>query len=75
MVKNVTVNFKHLRQTKHDHNPLNDAIGNAEALLHMIKKMGLTVPGIDEQGISECERLGCSPLQHTNNCSKWVLPL
>ncbi len=31
------------RKTKHDHNPLNDAIGNAEALLAM-KAMGLKMP-------------------------------
>lgn len=33
--------FKHLRKTKHDHDPLNDARGNAEALLHMMHEMGL----------------------------------
>lgn len=32
--------WKHLRKTKHDHNPVNDAVGNAEALLAM-SKMGL----------------------------------
>jgi len=32
--------WKHLRKTKHDHNPVNDAVGNAEALIAM-KKMGL----------------------------------
>jgi DNA polymerase III epsilon subunit-like protein len=31
------------RKTKHDHNPVNDAKGNAEALLAM-KKMGLKFP-------------------------------
>jgi hypothetical protein len=31
------------RKTKHDHNPVNDAIGNAEALLEM-KKLGLKIP-------------------------------
>jgi hypothetical protein len=31
------------RKTKHDHNPVNDAIGNAEALLEM-KRMGLKIP-------------------------------
>lgn len=31
------------RKTKHDHNPVNDAKGNAEALLTM-KKMGLKLP-------------------------------
>ena len=31
------------RKTKHDHNPVNDAIGNAEALLEF-QKMGLKIP-------------------------------
>lgn len=31
-------NFKHLRKTKHDHNPVNDALGNVEALLSMMDK-------------------------------------
>lgn len=31
------------RKTAHDHNPVNDAIGNAEALLAM-KEMGLKIP-------------------------------
>lgn len=31
------------RKTRHDHNPVNDAKGNAEALLEM-KKMGLKIP-------------------------------
>ena len=35
-------NFKHLRKTKHTHNPVDDAIGNAEALLQM-KEMGLKI--------------------------------
>ncbi len=35
-------NFKHLRKTKHTHNPVDDAIGNAEALLEM-KQMGLKI--------------------------------
>jgi len=34
--------WKHLRKTKHDHDPLNDALGNAEALLEM-QKMGLKI--------------------------------
>ena len=34
---------KLFRKTSHDHNPVNDAIGNAEALLEM-KKMGLKMP-------------------------------
>lgn len=35
--------FKHLRRTKHDHNPMHDAMGNAEALLHMRDEMGYKV--------------------------------
>lgn len=42
LVKNTTVNFKHLRKTKHTHNPVDDARGNAEALLAM-KEMGLKI--------------------------------
>jgi hypothetical protein len=34
--------WKKLRKTRHDHNPVNDAKGNAEALLAM-KKMGLNI--------------------------------
>lgn len=34
--------WKYLRKIKHDHNPLNDSIGNAEALLEM-QKMGLKI--------------------------------
>jgi hypothetical protein len=36
------VNFKHLRKTKHTHDPVDDAKGNAEALLQM-KEMGLKI--------------------------------
>jgi 3' exoribonuclease, RNase T-like len=41
LVKDTFQNFKHLRKTKHTHHPLDDAKGNAEALLEMKKKMGL----------------------------------
>jgi len=34
--------FKHLRQTEHTHHPVDDARGNAEALLHM-KRDGLKI--------------------------------
>jgi hypothetical protein len=37
-----TANFRRLRRTKHTHNPLDDARGNAEALLHM-KATGLRI--------------------------------
>ena len=39
-VRDTRKSFKHLRKTKHDHNPVNDAMGNAESLLAMID-MGL----------------------------------
>lgn len=42
MQKDVYSKWKHLRKTKHDHNPLNDARGNAEAMLAM-RDMGLKV--------------------------------
>jgi DNA polymerase III epsilon subunit-like protein len=40
--KDTSANFKHLRKTKHTHNPVDDARGNAEALLAM-KEMGLKI--------------------------------
>jgi len=36
-------NFKHLRKTAHTHHPVDDARGNAEALLHMKREMGLKI--------------------------------
>lgn len=33
-------NFRRLRKTKHDHNALNDAIGNGEAMLSFCQKHG-----------------------------------
>lgn len=36
-------NFKHLRRTEHDHNPVNDALGNAEALIEMKKRLNLKI--------------------------------
>jgi hypothetical protein len=43
VVRDVFKNFKHLRQTRHTHNPVDDAMGNAEALLE-IQKAGLKIP-------------------------------
>jgi hypothetical protein len=43
LVKDTRARWKHLRKTVHDHNPVNDAKGNAEALLHMQKEMGLSI--------------------------------
>ena len=42
MERDMFKSFKHLRKTKHDHNPVNDAMGNAEALIAM-KEMGLKI--------------------------------
>jgi hypothetical protein len=44
LVKDMRQNFKHLRKTRHTHNPVDDARGNAEALLQIKEKFGL---GID----------------------------
>jgi DNA polymerase III epsilon subunit-like protein len=43
MLKDTYLNFKHLRQTKHTHHPVDDAKGNAEALLRMKEEMGLLI--------------------------------
>jgi hypothetical protein len=43
MVKDVTASFKRLRKTRHTHHPVDDARGNAEALLHMRDEMGLKI--------------------------------
>jgi hypothetical protein len=40
MVKDGFAKWKHLRKTKHTHNPVDDTMGNAEALLEM-QKMGI----------------------------------
>jgi hypothetical protein len=45
LVKDTTARFKHLRRTKHTHHPVDDARGNAEAMLAMVE-MGLKVPGL-----------------------------
>ena len=43
MVKDTFQNFKHLRKTKHTHNPVDDAKGNAEALLILKDEHGLKI--------------------------------
>lgn len=43
MVKDSFARWKHLRKTTHTHHPVDDARGNAEALLEM-KRMGLKIP-------------------------------
>lgn len=43
IIKDTFQNFKHLRKTKHTHNPVDDAMGNAEAFLTMIEEHGLKI--------------------------------
>jgi hypothetical protein len=38
ITKNFYQSFKHLRKTKHTHNPLDDALGNAEAFITMVQQ-------------------------------------
>jgi hypothetical protein len=42
LVKDAAKSFKHLRKTSHTHDPVDDARGNAEALLAM-QAMGLAI--------------------------------
>ena len=42
LARDAFVNFKHLRNTPHTHHPVDDALGNAEALLK-IKEMGCQI--------------------------------
>lgn len=41
LVGDMKKNFKHLRKTLHTHHPVDDAMGNAEALVYMVEEMGL----------------------------------
>ena len=43
MTRSMFENFKHLRKTKHTHNPVDDAMGNVEALIHMRDVLGLNI--------------------------------
>lgn len=43
MVKDTFQTFKHLRKTSHTHHPVDDAKGNAEALLAMKQQMDLKI--------------------------------
>jgi hypothetical protein len=43
LVRDMFSNFKHLRRTKHTHHPVDDAIGNAEAMLAMIGEFDLKI--------------------------------
>ena len=43
VVRDMFANFKHLRKTKHTHNPVDDALGNAEALLAIKEQYDLKI--------------------------------
>ena len=43
LVRDTSPNFKHLRKTRHTHHPVDDAKGNAEALLTMKETLGLKI--------------------------------
>ena len=43
LARDMFKNFKHLRVTRHTHHPVDDAKGNAEAMLAMIKESGLKI--------------------------------
>ena len=43
IVRDTFQNFKHLRRTRHTHNPVDDAKGNAEALLMLCKQFELKI--------------------------------
>ncbi|MCA9039523.1 MAG: 3'-5' exoribonuclease [Planctomycetaceae bacterium] len=43
VIRDMFHNFKHLRETKHTHHPVDDAIGNAEALLKIIERYELKI--------------------------------
>jgi len=43
LVKDASQNFKHLRQSKHTHHPVDDARGNAEAMLTLKEQYQLKI--------------------------------
>ena len=43
IVKNTFAGFKHLRKTEHTHKAIDDALGNAEALLELKNVFGLNI--------------------------------
>ena len=43
LIKDTYKNFKHLRKTRHTHHPVDDARGNAEALLTLQQEWGLNI--------------------------------
>lgn len=49
MMGDMYSSFKYLRKTPHDHCPLHDAMGNGEAFIHVVTKMGLKGVHLDEE--------------------------
>lgn len=43
LMRDTFSSFKHLRKTRHTHHPVDDAMGNAEALLAMQQQLGLKI--------------------------------
>ena len=43
LVQDMSKSFKPLRRTRHTHDPVDDARGNAEALLHLRDAIGLKI--------------------------------
>ncbi|MDB6080663.1 MAG: hypothetical protein JWO82_4410 [Akkermansiaceae bacterium] len=43
LAKDMRQNFKHLRRTRHSHHPVDDAKGNAEAMLTLVEQHGLKI--------------------------------
>ncbi|MAT16650.1 MAG: exonuclease [Planctomyces sp.] len=43
VIRDMFKNFKHLRDTRHTHHPVDDAIGNAEAMLKIIDRYELKI--------------------------------
>jgi hypothetical protein len=43
LVRDMVASFKHLRKTRHSHHPVDDARGNAEALLRIKDEFGLKI--------------------------------
>lgn len=46
LVRDVRKNFKHLRKTRHSHNPVDDAKGNAEAFLEIVRQFEIQIAGL-----------------------------
>jgi hypothetical protein len=43
LVRDLSMNFKHLRKTPHTHNPVDDCMGNVEALLELDQRYNLGI--------------------------------